>query len=252
MVIEIYRGKDIERLRRAGRIAAKTLGAVTAQLAAKMSTQRIDALVRADTLARGARPSQLGYKGFPASVCTSRNDVVCHGIPNEYELLEEGDIINIDITSHIDGFHGDTSRTVLIGKVSPEARHVVQVAERARDAGIKRLREGVRLGDVGFAIEELAKKEGCSVVSEYGGHGIGRQMHAPPHVSHVGERGHGLRLKAGMVITIEPMINFGKAEVTCDADGWTVRTLDGSLSAQFEHTLLITSQGFEILTKTMV
>jgi methionyl aminopeptidase len=162
--------------------------------------------------------------------------------------LDEGDIVNVDVTTEVDGHHGDTSATFVLGRGSPEALHIVDVARRCRDAGISEVRDGARLGDIGAAIEALARREGCSVVREYGGHGIGRVMHAPPHVSHVGKRGSGLRLRAGMVFTIEPMINLGGPEIRQLDDGWTVVTLDGCLSAQFEHTVLVTKTGYEILT----
>jgi methionyl aminopeptidase len=213
-----------------------------------VTTADIDAWVRDITRAAGALPSQLGYQGFPAAVCTSKNHVVCHGIPREDERLAPGDIVNVDVTSCLDGFHGDTSATFFIGEPGPEARHVVDVARRCLEAGIAVVREGARLGDIGAAIDELARREGCSVVRDFGGHGIGRRMHAPPHVSHVGKRGYGLRLRAGMAFTIEPMINVGGADVRVLADGWTVVTADGSLSAQFEHTVLVTARGCEVLT----
>ncbi len=213
-----------------------------------MSTAKIDELVRQDTALRGGRPSQLGFHGFPRAVCTSRNHVVCHGVPSPKEILSEGDIINVDVTTEVDGFHGDTSKTVFIGKVSEQALHVVRVAERCRDAGIAVIRDGARIGDIGAAIVEEAHKAGCSVVRELCGHGIGRKMHTPPQVPHVGKKGAGLRLKAGMVITVEPMINLGAADVVFHDDGWTVTTADGSLSAQFEHTVLVTSTGHEVLT----
>ena len=196
----------------------------------------------------GGTPSQLGYKGFPASVCTSRNHVVCNGIPRADEVLRPGDIINIDVTSGLGGFHGDTSATFIIGDASEEARHVVDVARRCRDAGIATIRDGARLGDIGAAVAELAERLGCSVVRDYGGHGIGRQMHMEPHVPHFGRRGSGLRLRAGMALTVEPMINLGAPEVRTLDDGWTVVTADGRLSAQFEHTVLVTREGVEILT----
>jgi methionyl aminopeptidase len=182
-------------------------------------------------------------------VCTSRNEVVCHGIPRRDERLTLGDIVNVDVTTCLGGFHGDTSATFFVGEPSPEARHVVDVARRCRDAGVGVVREGARLGDVGAAIEELARKEGCSVVREVGGHGIGREMHAPPHVNHFGQRGTGLRLRAGMAFTIEPMVNLGRAEIRLLDDGWTMVTADGSLSAQFEHTVLVTRDGCEVLTE---
>lgn len=248
MSITLFGPREKIALRRAGQAAAATLSHVAAHLAPGVTTADIDRWVREDTLRRGGTPSQLGYHGFPAAVCTSRNQVVCHGIPRRDERLSPGDIVNVDVTTSLGGFHGDTSATFFIGDPSPEARHVVDVARRCRDAGISVVREGARLGDIGAAIEELALREGCSVVRDFCGHGIGRVMHAPPQVSHYGVRGTGLRLKAGMVFTIEPMVNLGGAEVRILADGWTVVTADGSLSAQFEHTVLVTRDGVEVLT----
>jgi methionyl aminopeptidase len=248
MSVEIHSPRAIQSLRLAGRVAALTLATVAARLTPGIRADQIDTWVREDTRRRGGRPSQLGYHGFPAAVCVSPNNVVCHGIPKPAVLLNDGDIVNVDVTTEVDGHHGDTSATFFIGNPSPEARHVVDVARRCRDIGIMQVRDGARLGDIGAAIEELAKREGCSVVREYGGHGIGRTMHAAPHVSHVGKHGTGMRLRAGMVFTIEPMINFGAAAVRLLDDGWTVVTADGSLSAQFEHTILVTKTGYEILT----
>jgi methionyl aminopeptidase len=248
-MIEILGASDRERLRRAGRAAAQTLAFVGAKVAAGSSTAEIDRWVRQDTERRGGRPSQLGYHGFPAAVCTSRNHVVCHGIPSESEVLSDGDIVNVDVTTCLDGFHGDTSATFFVGTPSPEARHLVEVARRCRDRGVAEVREGARLGDIGAVIAELAALEGCSVVTELGGHGIGRTMHAAPHVHHTGKRGMGLRLRAGMAFTIEPMINLGSPDVRTLEDGWTVVTRDGKLSAQFEHTVLVTKEGCEIVTQ---
>jgi methionyl aminopeptidase len=235
-------------MRRAGVVAAATLREVGARLRAGVTTADIDRWVREDTARRGARPSQLGYRGFPAAVCTSRNEVVCHGIPREGDRLAEGDIVNVDVTSELDGYHGDTSATFVIGEASPEARHVVEVARRCRDAGVAEVRDGARLGDVGAAIVALATREGCGVVEEFGGHGIGRRMHMEPHVSHRGTRGAGLRLKAGMCITIEPMITLGSPAIRQLDDGWTIVTADGRWTAQFEHTVLVTKGGHEVLT----
>jgi methionyl aminopeptidase len=249
VTIELYGPREVEALRRAGQAAAATLAFVGDRLRPGVPTGDIDHWVREHTHRTGGRPSQLGYEGFPAAVCTSRNHVVCHGIPRADELLRPGDIVNVDVTTELGGFHGDTSATFIIGDASLEARHVVDVARRCRDAGIGVIRDGARLGDIGAAIAELAAQHGCSVVRDYGGHGIGRQMHMEPHVPHVGRRGSGLRLRAGMVLTVEPMINLGGPEVTVMGDGWTVVTADGRLSAQFEHTVLVTRDGFEILTR---
>jgi methionyl aminopeptidase len=249
MSIELLSAREIERLRRAGQVAAETLSAVGAQLRVGMTTQEIDQLVREDTKRRGGKPSQLGYHGFPGALCTSRNQVVCHGIPSAKEKLCEGDIINLDVTTELDGVHGDTARTFLIGKVAPRAQALVDLAEQCLLAGIAEVRDGARLGDLGAAILALATSAGASVVSDFGGHGIGRAMHLDPHIPHVGKRGSGIRLRAGMAFTIEPMINWGGPEVRVLEDDWTVVTADGSLSAQFEHTLVVTETGCEVLTK---
>lgn len=248
MAITILGAREVESMRRAGQVAAETLAFIGTKLRAGISTADIDRWVRDDTARRGGRPSQLGYHGFPGAVCTSRNHVVCHGIPRSDDILADGDIVNVDVTTEIGGFHGDTSATFCIGEPSPEARHIVDVARRCRDAGIAVVRDGARIGDIGAAIQDLARCEGCSVVREIGGHGIGRRMHEAPHVPHVGERGRGIRLRAGMALTIEPMINVGRAEVRTLEDGWTIVTADGSLSAQFEHTVIVTRTGCEIVT----
>jgi methionyl aminopeptidase len=252
MAVNLYVGEEVERLRRAGRVAAETLAYIGSRVAPGVTTAQIDAWVREDTARRKGKPSQLGYTShgsppFPAAVCTSRNEVVCHGVPSPKVVLGNGDIVNVDVTTELEGFHGDTSATFLVGEPGPDARHVVDVARRARDAGVAVVREGARLGDIAFAIEELARREGCSVVRDFGGHGIGRRMHEDPHVPHAVARG-GMRLKAGMCFTIEPMINLGSPDVRVLRDGWTVVTEDGSLSAQFEHTVLVTRDGCEVLT----
>ncbi|MBK7398622.1 MAG: type I methionyl aminopeptidase [Myxococcales bacterium] len=248
-MIELFAGKDRTRLLAAGRAAAATLAHVGERLRPGISTATIDQWVRAHTKALGGKPSQLGYHGFPASVCTSRNEVVCHGVPRADVVLGEGDIVNVDVTTELDGFHGDTSATFLLGEVSKEGRHVVDVARRCLEVGIAEVRDGARFGDVGAAIQALAEREGCSVVRDYGGHGIGRAMHGPPHVAHHGKRGTGTRLRAGMCFTIEPMINLGRPEVRVLDDEWTVVTADGRWSAQFEHTVLVTETGCTVLTR---
>lgn len=248
MPIEILSAADIEGMRRAGRAAALTLAHVAERIRAGVTTRDIDAWVRTHTKSLGGVPSQLGYHGFPAAVCTSRNQVVCHGIPSPNDVLVDGDIVNVDVTTNLGGYHGDTSATFMIGNASREARALVDLARRARDAGIAVVRDGARLGDVGAAIQELVEKEGCSVVRDFGGHGIGRKMHMDPHVPHFGERGRGLRLRAGMAITIEPMVNAGKPGVRSLDDDWTIVTADGSLSAQFEHTVVVTREGCEVTT----
>ncbi len=248
MAIEILSAAEIEKMRRAGLAAADTLAWVGERIRPGVTTLEIDRWVREDTARRGGKPSQLGYKGFPAAVCTSKNEIVCHGIPSAATVLAEGDIVNVDVTTNLDGYHGDTSETFIVGETSADARRLVDVARRCRDAGVAVVREGARIGDIGAAIQELAKREGVTVVTELGGHGIGRKMHAEPHVSHTGKRGAGLRLKAGMAITIEPMVNLGRADVVFLDDDWTVVTADGGLSAQFEHTVIVTKDGHEITT----
>jgi methionyl aminopeptidase len=249
MGVEILGPREIACVRRAGAAASATLAFLAGRLRPGICTSQIESWVREHTARLGGKPSQLGYKGVPAAVCTSRNNVVCHGIPSRSEFLQSGDIVNVDVTTCLDGFHGDTSATFAIGEPYSEALHVVDVARRCRDAGISVVRDGARLGDIGAAIEELAQRAGCSVVREFGGHGIGRRMHMDPHGAHFGTRGAGLRMRAGMVFTIEPMINLGGAEVRVLDDGWTVITADGSLSAQFEHTVLVVRGGYEILTE---
>ena len=234
-------------MRAAGRVARATLEAVRLALPKFRTTADVAEFVAEDTRARGAKPSQLGYQGFPAVCCTSKNQVVCHGIPSRAVKLEPGDILNVDVTSEFEGFHGDTSATFFIGEPSAEARRLVQVAEQARSVGIAALQVGGRLGDVGSAIEAFVRQHGCSVVRELGGHGIGRRMHMDPHVPHAAQQ-RGPRLRAGMALTIEPMVNLGAPEVVFLNDDWTVVTADGCLSAQFEHTVLITESGPEILT----
>lgn len=249
MAVEIKSPKEIEGIRVSSQMAAETLVLVGEKLRAGMTTDDINALVHEDTIRRGAVPSPLNYRGFPKSVCTSLNEVVCHGIPGA-QVLKNGDIINVDVTTLFNGFHGDTSATFYVGTPTPEARHVVETARRALELGIAEVKEGARLGDIGAAIQEYVEAEGCSVVRDFVGHGIGRKFHEPPQVKHFGKRGTLERLRAGMVFTVEPMVNVGKYDVVVDsADKWTVRTADGSLSAQFEHTVLVTKSGVEVLTR---
>jgi methionyl aminopeptidase len=248
VAVEIKSPKEIELMRKVCRLAAETLLEVGDKIHPGMTTADIDKLVHDHTLSQGARPAPLNYKGFPKSVCTSVNEIVCHGIPDS-TVLRNGDIVNVDVTHVYEGFHGDTSATFYIGTPSADARHVVEVARKSLDIGIAEVREGARLGDVGAAIQEYVEAQGCSVVRDFVGHGSGRKFHDAPQVKHYGKRGTGERLRAGMTFTIEPMVNVGGWEVEVDpSDKWTVRTADGSLSAQFEHTVLVTRDGVEILT----
>jgi methionyl aminopeptidase len=248
VAVNIYGPREIAGIRRAGAAAAATLAWVGARLAPGVTTAQIDAWVREDTARRGGRPSQLGYHGFPASVCTSRNEVVCHGMPRPDVVLRAGDIVNVDVTTEYGGFHGDTSATFCIGEVDADTRRLVETTLASLHAGIAAVRPGARLGDIGAAIEEVAGRARFGVVREYCGHGIGRQMHEPPQVSHVGRAGSGLRLRPGMVFTIEPMLTAGSPEIRVLSDGWTVVTADGEWSAQFEHTIAVTEDGAEVIT----
>jgi methionyl aminopeptidase len=246
--VEIKSPKEIELMRVVNRLAAETLLAVGDKIHEGMTTNDINRLVHEHTLSQGARPAPLNYKGFPKSVCTSVNEIVCHGIPDA-TVLRNGDIVNVDVTHVFEGFHGDTSATFYIGTPSQGARHVVEVARKALDVGVAQVKDGARLGDIGAAIQEYVEAQGCSVVRDFVGHGIGRKFHDEPQVKHYGRRGTGERLRAGMTFTIEPMVNLGGWEVEVDeSDKWTVRTADGSLSAQFEHTVLVTKGGVEVLT----
>ena len=251
MAIDIKSPKEIERMYAACTMAAETLLLVGEKLRAGMTTDEINTLVHEDTVRRGARPAPLNYRGFPKSVCTSVNEVVCHGIPGR-RALRDGDIINVDITTFHDGYYGDTSATFYIGTPSAAARKVTETARRALEIGIAQVKDGARLGDIGAAIQEWVESQGCSVVRDFVGHGIGRRFHEDPQVKHYKSNSSEdrIRLKAGMTFTIEPMVNIGGFEVEIDpADKWTVTTTDGSLSAQFEHTILVTKTGCEIMTK---
>jgi methionyl aminopeptidase len=245
--VHIKTPREIECMRDAGRLAAETLWAVGRIIKPGITTDEINDFVHQDTLAKGARPAPLNYMGFPKSVCTSINHVVCHGIPGP-ERLKEGDIINVDVTHLYKGFHGDTSATFYVGTPSEEAKKVTETARRCLELGIAEVKPGARLGDIGAAIQEFAEGLGFGVVTDFVGHGIGRKFHEEPKVSHVGVRGRGERIRPGMTFTIEPMINVGSHEVEVLEDDWTAVTVDGSLSAQFEHTVLVTDDGVEILT----
>jgi methionyl aminopeptidase len=249
VAIDIKSPKEVEAMKAASLMAAETLLLVGEKLRVGMSTEEINTIVHEDTLKKGGRPAPLNYRGFPKSVCTSINEVVCHGIPGS-QILADGDIINVDITTIYGGYYGDTSATFYIGTPSADARKVVEIARKSLELGIAEVKDGARLGDIGAAIQEYVESQGCSVVRDFVGHGIGRRFHEDPQVKHYGRRGTGERLKTGMTFTIEPMVNLGRFEVVIDPDDkWTVTTADGTLSAQFEHTLVVTKTGSEVLTK---
>lgn len=251
-LIVLLSDTEIEAMRRAGRAAAEMLRHVGALVKPGITTQDLDDAAVAWTEARGYVNGPLGYPGgpgsFPRSICTSVNSVVCHGIPSKSLRLKAGDIINIDVSPIVDGWYGDTSRTFYVGEPSEAARKLVEVTEECLLRGIAAVRDGGRIGDIGRAIQDHAHANGFSVVEDFVGHGVGRVFHAPPQIPHY-YRGRGERLQKGMVFTIEPMINAGRHETIVLDDGWTALTADGSLSAQFEHTIAITSAGVEVLTR---
>jgi len=246
-MVNIKTPAEIEAMRPACRHAADTLIMIEPHIRPGISTDDINDLVHEFTIKAGAIPAPLNYHGFPKSVCTSVNHVVCHGIPTN-KILKEGDIVNVDVTSIIDGWHGDTSKTFYVGEPNVKARKVTEVARKALEIGIDMVRPGATLGDIGHAIQLYVESERCTVVREYCGHGIGRQFHEDPQVLHYGHAGKGLKLEPGMVFTIEPMVNIGKRAIKLLGDGWTVVTRDKSLSAQFEHTMAVTEDGVDVLT----
>jgi len=250
MHISLKSPEDIERMRVAGRLAAEVLQVVAPHVRPGVSTAELDRICHDHIVnVQGAIPANVGYKGFPATVCTSVNNVICHGIPSESKILKDGDIINIDVTVIKDGWHGDTSRMYFVGEPNVLARRLVDVTREAMFRGIRAVRPGATLGDIGHAIQQYAEGERFSVVREYCGHGIGRIYHEDPQVLHYGQPGTGVVLKKGMTFTIEPMINAGSRQTKLLGDGWTVVTRDKSLSAQWEHTVAVTDDGVEILTR---
>jgi methionyl aminopeptidase len=240
---------DIKHMRKVGKMAAETLDMIGPYVKPGVTTDELDKICHdyiVDHLK--AIPAPLNYHGFPKSICTSVNHQVCHGIPGP-RALKDGDIVNIDVTVLKDGYHGDTSKMFIVGKGSILAERLIKITQDCLYLGIKEVKPGAKLGDIGYAIQTYAEKNRCSVVREYCGHGIGKVFHEAPNVLHYGKRNTGLTLQAGMIFTIEPMINAGKKEVKLLPDEWTVVTKDHSLSAQWEHTILVTTDGYEILTQ---
>lgn len=245
--IVLHTEEDFEGLRAAGRLAAATLDMITPYVKPGVTTEELDRLIHEYTLDHGAIPAPLNYRGYPKASCISINHVVCHGIPSE-KRLQDGDIVNIDVTSIVDGWYGDNSRMYTVGKVPVKAAKLIKTTYDCLMRGIEVVRPGATLGDVGHAIQTLAEKNRYSIVQDFCGHGIGRTFHAEPNVLHYGRPGEGLKLKAGLVFTIEPMLNIGRPDVKILDDGWTAVTRDRSLSAQFEHMLGVTETGYEIFT----
>ena len=250
MDVSIKSPQDIERMRVAGRLAAEVLQVVAPHVKPGATTAELDRICHDHIVkVQQAIPANVGYRGFPATVCTSVNNVICHGIPSPSKILKDGDIVNIDVTVIKDGWHGDTSRMYVVGKPSVKAQRLVDVTRAAMFEGIRAVRPGATLGDVGHAIQKHVEAERFSVVREYCGHGIGQIYHDDPQVLHYGQPGTGLRLEKGMTFTIEPMVNEGQRHTKLLNDGWTVVTRDKSLSAQWEHTVVVTADGVEILTR---
>lgn len=246
-LITVHDPQDFDGMRRAGRLTAEALDFITPHVQAGATTGEIDAMCHAYILNHGATPAPLGFHGYPKATCISPNHVVCHGIPGD-KVLRNGDIVNIDITVNLDGWHGDSSRMYCVGDVSRKARKLIDTTLEALWKGIEVVRPGAALGDIGHAIDTFARANRCTVVRDFTGHGIGRTMHEAPHVLHYGEPNTGPVLREGMFFTIEPILNAGREGVKILSDGWTAVTRDRSLSAQFEHTLAVTADGFEIFT----
>lgn len=246
--IVLLSSREIEKMRQAGQLAAQLLDYLEPLVKPGVSTLYLNDAAEVWTQKHGAKSAPLGYHGFPKSICTSVNEVVCHGIPNAKQILKSGDIINIDVTPLLDGYHGDTSKTFLLGEPSPLARQLVEVTEECMMRGIAAVKPGARIGDIGAAIQEYAEAQGFSVVRDFVGHGVSRLFHTAPQIPHYGTRGKGKKMRPGMVFTIEPMINEGTYDVEVLADNWTAVTKDRKLSAQFEHTVAVTETGVEILT----
>lgn len=251
--IVLLSSRELDKMRRVGQLAANLLKYLEPMVQPGVSTKMLNDEADCWMRVHGAVSATLGYAppGYPpfsGSICTSVNDVVCHGIPNAKQILRDGDIINIDVTPILDGYHGDTSRTFWVGHPSPAARNLVEVTQEAMMRGIAEIKPGGRVGDIGAAIQAYAEGRGFSVVRDMVGHGVGRQFHMEPQIPHYGTRGSGLKLRPGMVFTVEPMLNEGTYDLRFLADRWTVVTQDNKLSAQFEHTVAVTEEGVEILT----
>lgn len=249
MTVSIKSPEELAKMRVAGRKAAEVLEMIEEHVQPGISTAELDRICHQYiTETQKLIPAPLNYKGFPKSICTSVNQVICHGIPSEKKVLKEGDIINIDVTVIHEGYHGDTSKMFLVGKVAPHAHRLVNVTQECLYKAIALVKPGTRLGDIGHVIQDHAEKHYYSVVREYCGHGIGKVFHEEPQVLHYGVKNTGMELREGMTFTIEPMINAGKHHTKLKSDGWTVETRDGRLSAQWEHTLAVTANGVEVLT----
>ena len=245
--IRLKSDADVEGIRKAGSLVIETLRLMEDFIRPGLATEEINTLVHEFTVRHGAVPAPLNYKGFPKSVCVSVNEVVCHGIPGE-RVLQDGDIVNVDVTSILNGYYADANRTFFAGRPGPDAEKIVAVSRECLKLGLAAVRPGNTVGDIGWAIQTYAEAQGCSVVREFTGHGVGFGFHEEPTIPHFGRKGSGIVLAPGMVFTVEPMINLGEREIRVLGDRWTAVTRDGSLSAQFEQTVLVTETGMESLT----
>ncbi len=248
--IKVHREEHFEAMRRAGSLAAATLDFITPHVVPGVSTEALDNLCHTFVRDHGGISAPLNYRGFPKSICTSINHVVCHGIPDAGKRLKEGDIVNIDVTPIVDGWHGDSSRMYPVGAIGVKAQRLIDVTFEAMWKGIEAVRPGATIGDIGHAIQSFVEPQRFSVVRDFCGHGLGRVFHDAPNIPHYGEPGTGPELRAGMFFTIEPMINAGRWEVKILKDGWTAVTKDRSLSAQFEHSIGVTADGYEVFTRS--
>ena len=247
-MVKLKTAKELEMMRQAGRISARALKVAGEAIEPGVSTREIDDLVRKYIKSAGAGPSFLNYNGFPSSACISVNEEVIHGIPNSSHILKNGDIVSVDVGAYFNGFHGDNAFTFACGDISREAQNLLDVTQTSLFEGISAAKAGNRVGDIGSAVEEYVKARGYSVVRDFVGHGVGTMLHEDPSVPNYGKKGHGTRLVPGMTIAVEPMVNVGTGDVKVLSDGWTTITLDGKLSAHFEHSIAITSDGPVILT----
>lgn len=245
--IRLKDAHDIEKIREASKLTLDTLQLVEDNIRIGMATEEINTFVHEYTIKNGAIPAPLNYRGFPKSVCVSVNDVVCHGIPGS-RILKDGDIANVDVTPILNGYYADANKTFFIGTPGEDAKKIVRITAESLKAGISVIRPGATIGDIGAAIQECAESQGCSVVKDFVGHGVGFDFHEAPQIPHYGKKGEGIKLVPGMVFTIEPMINLGRWKIHVLHDNWTALTTDGSLSAQFEQTILVTEDGHESLT----
>lgn len=248
-MVEIKNSQEVDKLRAAALVVAKTLALLKKEIHAGISTEDLDQIARKKIEAEGAKPGFLGYRGYPATLCVSINEEVVHGIPSSKRIIKDGDIVSFDVGTIVDGFYGDAAITVAVGKVKPEHLKLIEVTEKSLNKALAVIKDGVHLGDISHAVQEFVEKEGMSVVRDFTGHGIGRNLHEDPSIPNYGSAGKGLILRSGMTLAIEPMVCLGKGDITVKKDGWTAVSSDGSYAAHFEHDVCVTDSGCEILSK---